>query len=82
MKHNLNPFGVMAAQAVCAGLIALALVGCSSPAVRQQRLVARPNMTFSDAAAFQYNASRIMPQMATGLAGSAGSQNSGCTSCR
>ncbi len=67
---------------VCAGLITLALAGCSSPAVRQQRLVAKPNMTFSDAAAFQYNSSRLMSQQATGLAGSVGSQNSGCTSCR
>ncbi len=58
------------------------LSGCSSPAVRQQRLVAKPAMTFSDSVAFQYNSSRLMSQQATGLAGAGGPQNSGCTSCR
>ena len=82
MKQKTDSRTARMVAAVGAGLVALALTGCTSPAVRQQRLVARPNMTFSDAAAFQYNSSRIMPQLATGLAGSAGSQNSGCTSCR
>ena len=58
------------------------LSGCASPAVRQQRLVAKPGMTFSDSVAFQYNSSRLMSQQATGLAGAGGPQNSGCTSCR
>ena len=65
----------------CAAL-AFALAGCSTPAVRQQRLVAKPNMTFSDSAAFQYNSFRLLTQQATGLAGAGGPQNSGCTSCR
>jgi hypothetical protein len=63
-------------------VVAMMFIGCSAPAVRQQRLVAKPNMTFSDAAAFQYNSSRLLGQQATGLAGATGPQNSGCTSCR
>ena len=57
------------------------LAGCSSPAVRQQRLVARPNMTFSDSATLSYNSPRLLPQLAPGFAGSGAAQNSGCTSC-
>lgn len=60
----------------------LLLTGCASPAVRQQRMVAKPNMTFSDSAAFTYNSTRLLPQLAPGLGGSGASQNSGCTSCR
>ena len=63
-------------------LVALSVAGCAAPSVRQQRLVARPNMVFSDSAVFNYNSSRLLPQVASGFASSAGSQNSGCTSCR
>ncbi len=58
------------------------LAGCSSPAVRQQRLVAKPTMTFSESAVFMYNSSKLFPQVAAGFATSGGGQNSGCTSCR
>ena len=78
-KGSRNPLTTMS---VWAGLLALALAGCSTPAVRQQRLVARPNMTFADAATFQYNSSRLLPQQASGLVGAGAGQNSGCTSCR
>jgi len=64
------------------GAAVLALAGCSSPAVRQQRLVSRPNMLFSDSPAFTYNSPRLLPQLAPGFAGAGASQNSGCTSCR
>jgi hypothetical protein len=57
------------------------LVGCASPAGRQQRWVAKPNMTFSDSAAFSYNSPRLLPQIAPGF-GADAAQNSGCTSCR
>ena len=63
-------------------LVAAALAGCSSPAVRSQRLVAKTNMTISSSAAFSYNSSKLMPQLAPGIAGAGASQNSGCTSCR
>lgn len=71
--------------ALCGGpvfVLALLLAGCSSPSMRQQRLVAKPNMTFSDSAAFTYNSARLLPQLAPGFASSGASQNSGCTSCR
>lgn len=74
-----------AARGIYASVLSLALVlcaGCAAPAVRQQRLVAKPNMTFSDSVAFAYNSSRLLPQLATGLAAAGGPQNSGCTSCR
>lgn len=58
------------------------LAGCSSPAVRQQRLVAKPNMLFTDRAVFSYNSPKLLPQLAPGFAGAGGAQNSGCTSCR
>jgi hypothetical protein len=64
------------------GAAVLALAGCSSPALRQQRLISRPNMLFSDSPAFTYNSPRLLPQIATGFAGAGASQNSGCTSCR
>ncbi len=63
-------------------LLALLLAGCASPAVKQQRLVAKPNMIFSDSMAFTYNSSRLFPQLAPGFSGAGASQNSGCTSCR
>jgi len=66
----------------CCPILALVLFGCSSPAVRRQRLVAKPNMTFSDSAAFTYNAPRLLPQLARGFGSAGASQNSGCTSCR
>ena len=60
----------------------LLLAGCSSPAVRQQRLVSKPNMLFSDSAAFTYNSARLLPQLEPGSAASGGAQNAGCTACR
>ena len=62
--------------------VIILLSGCSSPPMSQQRLVAKPNMTFSDSAVFTYNSPKLLPQLAPGFAGSGGAQNSGCTSCR
>jgi hypothetical protein len=67
----------------CLPLVVIVLLaGCSSPAVRQQRLAAKPNMLFTDSAVFTYNSPKLLPQLAPGFAGSGGAQNSGCTSCR
>ncbi len=63
-------------------LMVLGVTGCTTMRPSEQRLVAKPNMTFSDSAAFTYNSSRLFPQMATGFAATGGAQNSGCTSCR
>jgi hypothetical protein len=64
-----------------AALLALAAAGCSTVGVHEQRLVSKPNMQFSRVAAFNYS-SRLMPQVAPGLAVSGGAQASTCTSCR
>ena len=63
-------------------LVPLVMAGCSTPAVRQQRLVAKPNMTFSDSAVLTYNSPRLLPQSAPGFPGGDASQNSGCSTCR
>jgi hypothetical protein len=65
-----------------AAIAVVLLAGCHSPAVRQQRLVSLPNMTFSESAVFAYHPGKLLPQLQPGLAGSGGAQNSGCTSCR
>ena len=64
------------------GFAGTVLAGCTALKPNEQRLVAKPNMTFSDSAAFSYNAPRLLPQLATGFAAAGGPQNSGCTSCR
>jgi len=56
--------------------------GCAAPPMSQQRLVAKPNMTFSDSPVFTYNSPRLLPQIAPGFPGGDASQNSGCSSCR
>ncbi len=79
LPRRLRCFTVCAAMTLLAALV---LTGCSTPAVRQQRLVAKPNMTFSDVTVFSYNAPGLLSQVATGFAGAGAAQNSGCTSCR
>ena len=63
-------------------LLALGFTGCTSLRPSEQRLVAKPNLTFSDSATLVYNSSRLFPQLASGFASAGGTQNSGCTSCR
>lgn len=80
---SIRNHGLRLLRAGCLPLAVLALLaGCSTPSVRQQRLIARPNMTFSDSVAFTYNSPRLLSQFATGFGGSGAAQNSGCTSCR
>jgi len=67
---------------VVAGAASFGLTGCTALRPSEQRLVAKPNMTFSDSAAWIYNSSRLYPQLASGFATAGGTQNSGCTSCR
>ena len=67
-----------------AGLAILAisaLAGCARVPVHQQRLVAKPNMLFSDSPVFNYY-SRVLTQIETGASASGGAQAAGCTSCR
>jgi hypothetical protein len=63
------------------GLLALLGSGCSTVGPEQQRLVSKPNMQFSDQAAFSYS-SKLMPQIQPGLANTGGAQASTCTLCR
>jgi len=63
-------------------LLILSWTGCTALRPSEQRLVAKPNMTFSDSATLVYNSSRLFPQLASGFATAGGTQNSGCTSCR
>jgi len=72
--------GRIASCLLAAGIVFLP--GCSAPAVRQQRLVARPNMTFDDSVIFAYHASKLIGQMERGYAGSGDAANAGCTSCK
>lgn len=63
-------------------ILGAGLVGCAAPSISEQRLVSKPNMTFSESAAFAYAPYRLFPQLATGATSTGGPQNSGCTSCR
>ena len=63
-------------------VMAIALAGCTGPTIREQRLVSKPNMQFSDSPTLTYNSSRLLTQLQTGAATSGGAQNAGCTSCR
>jgi hypothetical protein len=59
----------------------VSLPGCARVGAHQQRLVSKPNMTFSDSVVFGYD-QKLVPQVEPGSAFSAGAQASGCTSCR
>lgn len=61
--------------------LALLAGGCSSVPVHKQRLVAKRNMQFSASPAFDYS-SRVLGQIESGSAITAGGQSAGCTSCR
>lgn len=74
--------GRFALGSIVMSLTAIGLAGCSSPAVRQQRLVSKTGMTFSDSAVQNYNSPRLLPQIASGFPGGDASQNSGCSTCR
>jgi len=58
------------------------LTGCVPVGIQSQRLVAKPNMIFSDSSVFTYNSPKLFFQLAPGFGASGGAQNSGCTSCR
>jgi len=62
-------------------LSASVLAGCSTVSVADQRLVSKPNMTFSDDSAFVYDAA-YHSVVEPGTSASGGGQASGCTSCQ
>jgi len=59
----------------------LALTGCSVVPLNQQRLLSKPNMTFSDSPVFTYQAS-VLAQVEPGTAVSGRAQAAGCTACQ
>ena len=81
-RQSNSAVGRWSSRLLVVSLAATVLDGCTALKPNEQRLVAKPNMTFSDSAAFSYNSSRLLPQLATGFAAAGGPQNSGCTSCR
>ena len=62
-------------------VLSLANQGCNTVAVSEQRLLSKPNMTFSDSYAFSYQP-RLTVQTEPGSASSGGAQAAGCTSCK
>ena len=64
LMSNLQRF----APAGLGSLLILSSTGCTALRPSEQRLVARPNMTFSDSATLVYNSSRLFPQLASGFA--------------
>ncbi len=73
----------VALRQVALGLAAIVplLASCSAVGPERQRLVAKPNMLFSDTVIFNYQ-DKLLPQTEPGSAVSGGAQASGCTSCR
>ncbi|MDX2109435.1 MAG: hypothetical protein SFY80_04260 [Verrucomicrobiota bacterium] len=61
--------------------MAIAFSGCTAPTVSEQRLLAKPLMTFSNELTYGYQ-SQLQAQIIPGLATSGGSQAAGCTSCK
>ena len=59
----------------------MVMMGCSGVPLHQQRLVAKPTMTF-DASASAHPASNLIAQLEPGAASTGGAQAAGCTSCR
>ena len=55
--------------------------GCQSVAVHEQRLLSKPNMTFSDSYIYAFQP-RLTTQIEPGAAASGGAQDAGCTSCK
>jgi hypothetical protein len=66
---------------VCTVAVCLLAGGCANVPVHQQRLVAKPNMTFSDSLVFNYSNS-LQHQVEPGSATLGGATSSGCTSCK
>ena len=62
-------------------LSVLGVTGCAQVGVSEQRLVSKPNMTFTDAAVFNAPP-RLFPQSEPGAADSGGAASAGCSSCR
>jgi len=58
---------------------AMIFQGCNTVAVHEQRLISKPNMTFSDSYLYAFQP-RLTAQVEPGSAASGGAQAAGCTS--
>jgi len=65
----------------CLALLIPALTGCIAVGIHEQGLVSKPNMLFSESAAFQYDCPTLS-QLEPGLAFSGGAQATTCTACQ
>ena len=64
-----------------AGFILVGSLGCGTVPVSEQRLLAKPGMTFSDSYVWKYR-SGIVARVEPGSAFSGGSAAAGCASCK
>jgi hypothetical protein len=55
--------------------------GCETVGVQDQRLVSKPNMTFSNSYLYAFQP-RLTAQVEPGASSSGGAQAAGCTSCK
>ena len=55
--------------------------GCETVGVQDQRLVSKPNMTFSSSYLYAFQP-RLTAQVEPGASSSGGAQAAGCTSCK
>jgi hypothetical protein len=65
----------------CLAVLVVAGCGCASVGPRQQRLVSKPDMVFSEPAFLSYQ-NQLLQQVEPGSAFSGGAQSGGCTSCK
>ncbi|MBT3468728.1 MAG: hypothetical protein HN467_05340 [Opitutae bacterium] len=62
-------------------LISMLQQGCETVGVQDQRLVSKPNMTFSNSYLYAFQP-RLTAQVEPGASSSGGAQAAGCTSCK
>lgn len=79
-RKPLQLFGWLGRVLLITGAV-VALTGCTQVSLSQQRLVAKPEMSF-DLTAHGHPPTNLMSQVEPGLASTAGAQAAGCTSCR
>jgi len=64
-----------------AALTGVLITGCAQVGVQEQRLVSKPNMTFTDYAVFNAPP-RLFQQSEPGASDTGGAASAGCSSCR
>jgi len=81
-KFRLMSYSVLRLFAIFSILLASMLQqGCETVGVQDQRLVSKPNMTFSNSYLYVFQP-RLTAQVEPGASSSGGAQAAGCTSCK